>query len=222
MTEPLDRTTIRRYLLGELTGPEREAVAARLREHGDASGEAREVEDDLVAALTRGELHAAEAEQVRRFVLESAQSDRFASALAQSQRKTIQGPVLVRALIGIVVTLLIVIMATFYVVRGNRFGNVPVYSFQVPPGGQATRVHIPAGTDTALVTIDIQAGFPGYSISLRDAAGKEVRTLTASQAGVFEIPVPAKALSPGPYHVEVSGVSEKGPQPVDHYYFAIE
>lgn len=236
MAEPLDIGTIRAYLLGRLTGPERETIATRILEDEEVFASARELEDDLIDALARGELDEPEAGEVRQFLVESSQADRlrFAAALARAGRPTIRGPVFVRSFLAIAAVFILAMVGAFYYFKGDRAAmkakleaaeKAPVvFAFSVPPGtvrggGGVTRVRIPSGTNLVRVKIDLEKGYQSYSAVLRAPGGREVVRSTTG-----ELVMPAPLLPHGRYEIEVTGSKGGGapPETLNFYYFEIE
>lgn len=236
MAETFDTQTIRAYLLGRLTGPERQAIADRLFEDDDLFAAAREVEDDLIDALARGELPEAEAIEVRRFLDESSQMGRlkFAEAMAHANRKTVRGPVVVRTLVAIAAMLIVAMVGVFYYYQGQRVaiqkqlaqapGEPVVFAFFAPAGtargaaGSINRIKIPPGVDLVKVSIDLESGYQSYSAVMFAPGGREVSRTTTK-----EFSVPAPQLSRGRYEIEVKGARSGAlPEPLGYCYFEIE
>lgn len=237
MAETPNRDEVRDYLLGRLTGPARDSVAAHVLEDEDVFALARETEDDLLDALARGDLSDAEAAEARRFTEDSGQSQRLvmARALAQSGRGAIRGPVFVRSFLAIAATLMICLVGAFFYYQGERVARQQsaaeaptrepvIFAFAVPPGvtrgaqGAVTRVKIPAATELVRIHLELDPGYENYSVSLRNGAGKELQRVKAG-----ELEIPAQLLPRGRYEIAVTANKPGAPsEPLNFHYFEIE
>ncbi len=209
--EPADEQIVA-YLLGELSGGEREDMQAALFANPALLDRVREVEDDLIDALARGELPEAEAAKVREFAAATGQQDRLlvAAALARATLgeivaqapaavpRTRPGWVSLTGALALACGVLSVSTASLWMqsrvvktaaVRGTAaIQPGGLYSFAVRPGtvrgGEGPpRIQIPPGTTAVEIELQLE-GDSGYA-----TFSVEVRTAAGvpvwNQSGPF-------------------------------------
>jgi len=236
-----DRETIRLYVLGRLPEQDRLPVATRVLEDKATSDLARQVENDLIGELARGELTAGDARRVQWLLDQSVQPGRLSfAAVAHAPERTFRGPLVVATFVAIAIVFLIAIISAFYLLTPARKKAVAqmmaastpapaaVFSLNVPGGappanaGPAMKVKLPAGTEQVRVSINLEPGFDSYAVELRTESGEVVQHRDG-RPGAFDFTLPASALPPGRYDIVVNGRRKGGSDgPVNNRYFVLE
>lgn len=241
-----DDRVIRSYLLGEMTEAERSEFQERIFSDDGLFDRVREVEQDLIDALARGEISGDEAGRVRAFLEESSQQHRlaFAKALARHQRR----PAAPRWhwAVPLAACLLLAPAAGVLGVRNHRLemqlarrpspapapvaNASAVYVAQLAPGvvrGPSRPPAVPLASASGMVELRLGIRAPGaferYRVAIQ-TAGQPVLLLLVPGPLSAELPVAVArgVLTHGDYEVALSGVgADGGIHPIEYYYFSV-
>src|SRR5438552_3793479 len=122
-----NRDLLQAYLLGTLPEEERDRIGQQALTNGEFFDRLREVEDDLIDALARGELNAQDAGRMRHFLAESGQEDRLPMARAWQEfsPRRPRSPVSARLLLSIAAMLLVLLAAGWLFYAGRTVPAAP-------------------------------------------------------------------------------------------------
>lgn len=246
MGDSPDNRVIRSYLLGEMTEAERSEFQERIFADDHLFDRVREVEQDLIDALARGEVSGSEADRVRAFLEESSQQHRlaFAGALARQERRP-RSPRWHWAA-PLAACLLLAPAAGVLALRNHRLeGEIArqtaatpapaanansLYVAQLAPSvarGASSPPAIPLPAAARIVELRLGIRAPGafsrYRVDIQ-SAGQAVLTVVVPGPLGPELPVavPRRMLGPGDYELALSGEGTDGSvRPIEYYYFSI-
>jgi hypothetical protein len=245
MSETPDDRVIRSYLFGEMTADERAAFQEQLFADEDLFARVCEIETDLVDALARGELPAADAGRVREFLRETSQQAplTFATALARMETRPTRSRVQPWVL-ALAACLLVGIAALLLNIRNQpadtRTAQVQpppsaageIYAINIAPGvlrGEEQRVLVrpPAAARIVELRLGVRApgNHPHYQVQVTDVSGKPVLSeiVPGPLQAELRVPVARAALVPGNYEITLSGIDANGnSQAIEYYYFRVE
>ena len=236
-----ERRLMTAYLLGTLPEQERAQIGERALTDSAFFDRLREVEDDLVDELARGELNAQSAARIERFLAETNQLDRLDIARAlHAVGGEAKSPGSTWRTLGLLAASLVLVAgAAWFTLRQTGTRPAPaaiarpdaVLSVFLPAGvlrGQqrVERVTIPRGTSVVRIGLEASPApeMMFWRVELRTPGGNAplYAQSAAFRAGPVELIVPARLLTAGRYEAGLS-TSRDGTswETAGYYYFTV-